>query len=114
MFVEFAKKIPIKKSETEKEEIKDFTFASVFEGKDNLAAYMLGEGLISFQQIRTEEDVSKFLEEMKASEERGKKERKGLYKSEHIKIPSYNDVSGGKGKKLDAGRSKTLFEFLKD
>ena len=37
-----------------------------------------------------------------------------MHKSEHIKIPSYNDVSGDKGKKIDSSKAKSLFEFLKD
>lgn len=37
-----------------------------------------------------------------------------MFQSEHIKIPTFNDISGGKGKKVDAGKAKTLFEFLKD
>lgn len=58
--------------------------------------------------------MSKFLEILRDAEAKGKKERKGIHQSEHIKIPSYNDVSGGKGKKVDASKAKALFDFLKD
>lgn len=75
---------------------------------------MLEQDLVAMQQIRTEEEVSKFLEALKDAEAKGKKERRGLHKAEHIKIPNYNDVSGGKGKKVDASKAKALFEFLKD
>jgi hypothetical protein len=34
---------------------------------------MLEQGLVTFQQIRTEEDVSKYLEELKEAEKKGKK-----------------------------------------
>jgi hypothetical protein len=37
-----------------------------------------------------------------------------LNKNENIKIPTFNDVSGGKGKKIDAGKAKTLFTYLQD
>ena len=31
-----------------------------------------------------------------------------------MKLPTFNDISGGKNKKVDASKSKQLFEFLKD
>lgn len=31
-----------------------------------------------------------------------------------VKIPTYNDVSGGKGKKIDASKAKNLFTYLQD
>jgi len=34
---------------------------------------MLEQGLVSIQQIRTEEDVSKYLEQLKDAEQKGKK-----------------------------------------
>lgn len=71
--VEFTKKIPVKKLDGTGEELKDFTYASVFENNLNLAAYMLEQGLVSIQQIRTEEDVSKYLEQLKDAEAKGKK-----------------------------------------
>lgn len=37
-----------------------------------------------------------------------------MHQSEHIKVPTFNDISGGKGKKVDAAKAKTLFEFLQD
>ena len=49
--VEFIKKIPVKKLDGTGEELKDFTYASVFENNLNLAAYMLEQGLVSVQQI---------------------------------------------------------------
>ena len=112
--VEFTKKIPVKKAEGASEEIRDFTFATIFEGNRNMSAYVLEQGLASIQQIRTEEEVSKFLEELREAEEHAKKERKGVHGKDQIKIPTYNDISGGKGKKIDASKAKTLFEFLKD
>lgn len=54
------------------------------------------------------------MEDLRNGEEKAKKNRKGLHKSETIKLPTFNDVSGGKGKKVDATKAKTLFEFLKD
>lgn len=75
---------------------------------------MLEQGLCSIQQIRTEEDLSKYLEQLKDAEVKGKKQRRGLYQSQYIKVPTYNDVSGGKGKKLDAGKAKNLFKFLQE
>jgi hypothetical protein len=37
-----------------------------------------------------------------------------MYKGEYIKVPSFNDISGGKGKKIDTAKAKNLFPFLKD
>jgi hypothetical protein len=37
-----------------------------------------------------------------------------LNQNEHIKIPTFNDVSGGKGKKIDAAKAKNLFTYLQD
>lgn len=31
-----------------------------------------------------------------------------------MKPPNFNDLSGGKGKKVDAGKCKNIFPFLKD
>lgn len=71
--VEFSKKISVKKNEGDVGELKDFTFASIFEGNVNMGVYMLEQGLVSMQQIRTEEEVSKFLDDLKNGEEKGKK-----------------------------------------
>lgn len=51
---------------------------------------------------------------MKIAEEKGKKERKGANAKENVKTPYFNDLSGGKGKKIDAGKAKNMFPFLKD
>jgi hypothetical protein len=29
-------------------------------------------------------------------------------------VPNFNDLSGGKGKKIDASKAKNIFPFLKD
>lgn len=51
--IEFVKKIPVKKIDGTGEEMKDFTYASVFENGTLLAAYMLEQGLLTIQNIRT-------------------------------------------------------------
>jgi staphylococcal nuclease domain-containing protein 1 len=51
---------------------------------------------------------------LKIAEEKGKKERKGANGKENVKTPYFNDLSGGKGKKIDAGKAKNMFPFLKD
>ena len=112
--VEFSKKITVKKFEGDPGELKNFLFASVFESNSNLSVFMLEQGLINLQPPRTEDDMTKHLEELKIAETKGKKERKGLHKSEYIKVPTFNDISGGKGKKVDAAKAKSLFEFLQD
>jgi len=33
---------------------------------------------------------------------------------DNVKVPSFNDLSGGKGKKIDASKAKNMFPFLKD
>lgn len=43
---------------------------------------------------------------MKDAEEKSKKAHRNLHSKDNIKIPSFNDVSGGKNKKIDSGRSK--------
>ena len=67
---------------------------------------MLEQGLISIQQIRTEEDVSKYLADMKNANERSKKQKKNIYCGIDIKIPTFNDLSGGKNKKIDPSKAK--------
>lgn len=54
VIVEFTKNINVKKFEGDIGENKNFTFASVFEGDTNLSVWMLEQGLVSIQQIRTE------------------------------------------------------------
>lgn len=49
---EFTKKINVKKFEGDVGEMKNFTFASVFENNQNLSVYMLENGFINIQQIR--------------------------------------------------------------
>lgn len=44
----------MKKFEGDPGELKNFLFASVFEGNVNLSSYMLEQGLISLQSPRTE------------------------------------------------------------
>ena len=51
---------------------------------------------------------------MREAEAKGKKERKGLHSNFDAKPLNFNDLSGGKGKKIDAGRCKNIFPFIKD
>lgn len=49
------------------------------------------------------------------AEEISKKQKKGIHKGgEGGKIPHFNDLSGGKGKKIDATKCKNMFQFLQD
>ncbi len=89
-------------------------YASVFLQNTNLASYLLELGLLNLQAPRAEEDVTKHLEELKDAEEKGRKERKGVHGKDNAKIPNFNDLSGGKGKKIDASKAKNMFPFLKD
>ena len=111
---EFSKKINVKKFEGDVGELKNFIFASVFENNQNLSTFMLENGLVSIQQIRVEEDITKYFEDLKIAEEKGKKEKKGIHKSENARVPNFNDLSGGKGKKIDAAKCKNIFPFLTD
>ena len=60
--------IKVKKFQGDVGEDKKFIFASVSEGNTNLSVYMLETGYITIQNIRVEEDISKYLEEMKQAE----------------------------------------------
>lgn len=51
---------------------------------------------------------------MRDAEEKSKKAKKCLFSGTNIRVPSYNDISGGKNKKIDSTKAKTLFNFLKD
>ena len=51
---------------------------------------------------------------MREAETKGKSDKKGLFGHLDIKSPNFNDLSGGKGKKIDASRCKNIFPFLKD
>lgn len=51
---------------------------------------------------------------MKDADEHSKKAKRGIHSGIDIKLPTYNDISGGKNKKIDASKAKDMFEFLKD
>ena len=113
--VEFSKKINVKKPDSDQNELKDFVFASIFEtNNNNVSAYMLEHGMLNLQTPRVEEDVSKHFDDLRNAEAKGKKEKKGLFGHNEPKTPNWNDLSGGRGKKIDAGKCKNLFPFIKD
>lgn len=58
--------------------------------------------------------MTKHFEVLREAEAKGKKERKGIYSSFDAKPPTFNDLSGGKGKKVDAAKCKNIFPFIKD
>ena len=37
-----------------------------------------------------------------------------MFSHHEPKAPNWNDLSGGRGKKIDAGKCKNLFPFIKD
>ena len=112
--VEFSKKITVKKFEGDKGELKNFIFGSIFENNQNISVYLLENGFVSLQTPRVEEDVTKYFEALREAEEVGKKARKGVHSGAESKSINFNDLSGGKGKKIDAGRCKNIFPFVKD
>lgn len=70
--------------------------------------------MVSLQTPRVEEDVTKYFDALREGEAKGKKERKGMHSGTEVKSPNFNDLSGGRGKKVDAGRCKNIFPFIKD
>lgn len=112
--VEFSRKINVKKFEGDVGELKDFIFASVFDNNINIAVYLLESGLVSLQTPRVEEDVTKYFESLRDAEAKGKKDRRGIYSNNDAKPPNFNDLSGGKGKKIDPTKCKNIFPFIKD
>jgi len=104
----------VKKFEGDKGELRPFIFASVFDGATNISAYLLEQGLVNFQTPRVEEDVTKYLEALRDAETKGKKDKKGMHGNFDAKPPTFNDLSGGKGKKVDAAKCKNIFPFIKD
>jgi staphylococcal nuclease domain-containing protein 1 len=38
----------------------------------------------------------------------------GLFSNDKPKVPTFNDISGGRGKKIDPTKAKNIFPFLKD
>jgi len=112
--VEFSRKINVKKFEGDVGELKNFIFASIFENNTNVSAYLLEQGMVSLQTPRVEEDVTKYFDALREAEAKGKKDRKGLYGNQDVKAPNFNDLSGGRGKKIDASKCKNIFPFIKD
>lgn len=51
---------------------------------------------------------------MKDADEKSKKAKRGIHSGIDVKIPNFNDISGGKNKKIDPSKAKDMFEFLKD
>jgi hypothetical protein len=51
---------------------------------------------------------------LREAEAKGKKDRKGIFSGVDAKPINFNDLSGGKGKKIDASRCKNIFPFIKD
>jgi len=51
---------------------------------------------------------------LREAEAKGKSDKKGLYGHIDAKPPNFNDLSGGKGKKIDASKCKNIFPFIKD
>lgn len=51
---------------------------------------------------------------MRDAEAKGKKDRKGIHSNFDAKPPNFNDLSGGRGKKIDAAKCKNIFPFIKD
>jgi staphylococcal nuclease domain-containing protein 1 len=76
--------------------------------------HLLENGFVSLQTPRVEEDVTKYFDALRDAEAKGKKDRKGINSGNESKPINFNDLSGGKGKKIDAGRCKNIFPFLKD
>jgi staphylococcal nuclease domain-containing protein 1 len=74
----------------------------------------LEAGLVALQTPRVEEDVTKYFEALRDAEAKGKKDRKCIHGNNESKAPNFNDLSGGKGKKIDAGKCKNIFPFIKD
>lgn len=70
--------------------------------------------MVNLQTPRVEEDVTKYFESLRDAEAKGKKDKKGLFGNYEAKAPNFNDLSGGKGKKIDAGKCKNIFPFIKD
>lgn len=89
-------------------------FASIFENNNNVSVYLLEHGLVNLQIPRVEEDVTKYFESLRDAEAKGKSDKKGLFGHSDAKAPNFNDLSGGKGKKIDASRCKNIFPFIKD
>lgn len=58
--------------------------------------------------------MSKYFEALRDGEAKGKKEKKGVHSGHDAKAPNFNDLSGGKGKKIDASRCKNIFPFIQD
>jgi hypothetical protein len=58
--------------------------------------------------------LTKYFEALREAEARGKKDRKGIHSNTNVKSPTFNDLSGGKGKKIDASKCKNIYPFLKD
>lgn len=46
---------------------------------------------------------------MKNANEKSKKQKKSLYSGIDVKIPTFNDLSGGKNKKIDSSKAKEMF-----
>ena len=46
---------------------------------------------------------------MKRAETKSKKARKGIHSGLNIKPPIFNDITGGKNKKLDDEKAKEMF-----
>ena len=112
--MEFSRKINVKKGEGDKGELKNFIFASVFDNNVNISAYLLEIGMVHLQTPRVEEDMTKYFDVLREAEAKGKRDKKGLHSNFDAKPPNYNDLSGGKGKKIDASRCKNIFPFIKD
>lgn len=70
--------------------------------------------MVALQTPRVEEDVSKYFQALREAETKGKNDKKGIHSGRDAKAPNFNDLSGGKGKKVDASKCKNIFPFIKD
>ena len=65
--IEFSKNINVKKTEGEVGEMKEFTFATIFEHDLNISKFMLENGFVTLQPPKVEEDMTKYFEDLRAA-----------------------------------------------
>lgn len=86
----------------------------MFDNTTNLSVYMLEQGYAILHTPQVEEDLSKYFEELRVADTKAREMKKNVHSNENRKAPHFNDLSGGKGKKIDSQKCKNMFAFLKD